>query len=96
MFRPRKETEDLLRSITKNCETLIKQIHTEPQETLEFKLTQPNETFSLKPSIMSGPDSKRIIDLTSLEVYNYLFNITEEINNFEPSTDFLDEFSFTE
>ena len=38
MTRPKNETEDLLLSITKNCETLIEQTHTKPQETLEFKV----------------------------------------------------------
>ena len=30
------ETEDLSLSITKNCETLFKQTHRKPEETLEF------------------------------------------------------------
>ena len=33
MIQPKKETEDLLLSITKNCQTLIEQIHTRPKET---------------------------------------------------------------
>ena len=45
LIRPRKETEDILLSITKICETLNKQTHTKPQETLEFKLIQSRETF---------------------------------------------------
>ena len=36
MIRPKNETEYLLLSITKNCETIIYQIHTGPEETLEF------------------------------------------------------------
>ena len=50
MIRPKNETEDLLMSITKNCEELIKQTHTKPQETLEFKITKPWETSSFKRS----------------------------------------------
>ena len=46
MIGPRNETEYLLFSITKNCETPIKKIHRKPGETLEFKLTTPRETFS--------------------------------------------------
>ena len=57
MFRPKNET-DLLLSITKNGETLFEQTHTKPQETLDFKLTQPRETFSFRPSINVGVDSK--------------------------------------
>ena len=45
MLRPRNETEDLLLSRTKNYETLIKQTHTKPQRTLEYKLIEPKQTF---------------------------------------------------
>ena len=48
---PRNKTEDSLLSITKNSETLVKQIHTKPPETLEFRLIQSSETFSFKPPI---------------------------------------------
>ena len=41
MIRPTNEIEDLLLSITKNCETLIEQTHTKAQETLEFKMIKP-------------------------------------------------------
>ena len=41
MIRPKNDREDLLISITKNCETLIKQTHTKAEETLEFQLTKP-------------------------------------------------------
>ena len=51
MIRPRKKTEVLLLSITKNCETPIKQTHTRPQETLEFKLSQSRQTFHFNPPI---------------------------------------------
>ena len=37
MIRPKNETEDLLLSITKNCETIIKQTHRKPEETLDLK-----------------------------------------------------------
>ena len=45
MIRPKTEAEDSLLSITKNYETLIKQTHTEPQETLEFRLTKARKFF---------------------------------------------------
>ena len=44
--RPKNETEKLLLSISKNCQTLFKQNPTKPKETLEFKLIKPRETFS--------------------------------------------------
>ena len=44
LIRPKNETEDLLLSLTKNCETLIKQTHRKPKETLEYKKIKPRET----------------------------------------------------
>ena len=48
-IRPIIETEDLLLSITKNCETVIEQTHRKAEQTLEFKLTKPRETFHFNP-----------------------------------------------
>ena len=81
IIRPKNETEDLLLSITKNCETLIEQTHTKPQETLEFKMIKPREIFHFKPLIQIKGDW--MIGLTDLEVYNSIFNITEENNKFD-------------
>ena len=79
MIRPRNETEDFLLSITKNCETLIDQTHRKAEETLEFKMTKPRETFHFKPPIQIV----WMIGLTDLEVYNSVYNITEENNKFQ-------------
>ena len=81
MIRPKNKTEDLLLSITKNCETLIQQTHTKPQETLEFKMTKPRETYHFKPPIQTKENW--MLGLVDLEVYNSVFNITEENNKFE-------------
>ena len=81
MIRPKNQTEDLLLSITKNCETLIEQTHRKPEETLEFKMTKPRKIFHFKPPIQVKGDW--MIGLTDLEVYNSNFNITEENNKFE-------------
>ena len=81
MIQPKNKTEDLLLSITKNCETLLQQTHTKPQETLEFKMTKPRETFHFKPPIQIK--GNWMIGLTDLEVYNSIFNLTEENNKFE-------------
>ena len=51
MVKPKNETEDLLLSVTKICETIIRQTHTETQETLEFILTKPREKFPFNPPI---------------------------------------------
>ena len=45
MIRPKTETEDILLSITKNCQTLVHQTHRKPEETLEFKMTKPKKRF---------------------------------------------------
>ena len=82
MIRPKNETEDLLHSITKNCEKPNKQTHTKPQEALEFKLTQPRETFSFKPSPNLGFDSRWLFGLTKLEVCHHFSNVTEETIKF--------------
>ena len=81
MIQPKNKTEDLLLSITKNCETLIQQTHTKPQETLEFKMTKPRETFHSKIPFQIKGDW--MTGLTDLEVYNSIYNITEENNKFE-------------
>ena len=81
MIRPKNETENLLLSITKNCETLIEQTHRKPEETLEFKMNKSRESFHFKPPIQVKGDW--MIGLTDLEVYNSIFNITAENNKLE-------------
>ena len=92
MIRPKNETEDLLLSITKNCETLIEQTHRKPEVTLEFKITKPTETFHFKPSIQVKENW--MLGLVNLEVYNSIFNITEENNKFEIYRDMPLKFKF--
>ena len=81
MIRPKNQTEDLLLSITKKCETLIEQTHRKAEETLEIKMIKPKETFHFKSPIQIKGDG--MIGLTDLEVYNSIFNITEENNKIE-------------
>ena len=81
VIRPKNETEDLLLSKTKNCETLFEKTHRKAEETLEYKMTKPRESFHFKPPIEIKGDW--MIGLTDLEVYNSIFNITEENNKFE-------------
>ena len=56
MIRPKNKTEDILLSLTKNCETLIEQTQREAEETLEFKTIKPRETFHFKPPIQVKGD----------------------------------------
>ena len=94
MIRPKTETEDLILSITKNCQTLVQQTHRKPEETLEFNMLKPRETFHINPPIHTKGDW--MLGLIDLEVYNSIFNITKENNKFELHTDIFDEFSFEE
>ena len=92
MIQPKNETQDLLLSITKNCETLVQQTQRKLEETLEFKMIKPRETFQFNASIQTKGDW--MLGLIDLEVYNSSFNITKENNKFELYTDTFDEFSF--
>ena len=81
MIRPKIATKDLLLSITKNCETLIHQTGTRGQEMLECKKVKPRAFFHFNPPLEVKDDW--MIGLTTLEVHNSVFNITEEIIKFE-------------
>ena len=94
MIRPKNETEDLLLSTTKICETLIKQTHRKAEETSEFKMIKPRETFHFKPPIKIQGDW--MIGLTDLEVFNSIFTITEENNKFDIYRDISNKFGFIE
>ena len=73
MFQPENQIEDLLLSITKKCETLMKKTLRTPEETLELKMIEPRETFYFNPPIHGKGDW--MTRLTGLEVYNSLFYI---------------------
>ena len=94
MIQPKNETEDLLLSFTKHCEPRIEQTHRNAEETLEFKMIKPRESFHFNPPIHTKGDWK--IGVTDSEVYNSIFNITKEKNKFELYTDTFDEFLFEE
>ena len=81
MVTPKNKTEDLLLSITKNCETLIEQTHRKPEETLEFKMSKPREIFHFTPPMEIKGDW--MLGLVNLEVYKSIFNITGENNKFD-------------
>ena len=66
MLQPKNETEDSLLSITKNCETLVKQTHRKHEETLEFKIIKPRETFHFNPPF--HVEANWMIGLIDLEV----------------------------
>ena len=94
IIRPKNETDYLLLSITENCETLFQQTHTKPQEKLDFKIINSRETFHYSPPFQVKGDW--MIGLTSLEVYNSIFNIKEVNNKFELYIDTSNKFGFLE
>ena len=83
------ETNDLFLSITKNCETLIEQTHKKAEETREFELTKSGETFHFNPPVELKKNW--MVGLRGLEVYNSIFNTTQENNNFELYAGYLDD-----
>ena len=81
IIQPKNKSEDILLSITKNCETLNDQTHRKAEGTLEIKMTKPRKTFCFKPPIKNKKDW--MLGLTSLEFNNSIFTITEQNNKFE-------------
>ena len=81
VIRPRNKTKDLSFSISKKFEMLIKQTHRKAERTLKFKITQPRETFCFNPPIPI--EGSWMLELTSLELYNSIFNITEAKKQFQ-------------
>ena len=77
MMKPKDKTQDLFLPITENSETLIEFIyaHTRTRKTLDFRLIQPKETFSIKPSFTV--DSKWMSALTSPK-YTFLWIIKKQ------------------
>ena len=94
MITLKNKTEDLLLSITKNCDSLLEQTHRKPEETLEFKVTKPREIFQFTPPMEIKEDW--MLGLVDLEVYKSIFNITEENNKFQLYRDTSDKFGFLE
>ena len=92
MIRPKNQTEDLLLSITKNCETLIEQTHRKAEETLEFKMDKSRETFHFSQPIQIQGDW--MLGLVDLELYNSIFNVADENKKFEIYRDTLTKFQF--
>ena len=51
MIRPKNETEDLLLSKTKKCQTLFEQTQTKPEDFLEVKMIKPRGTLHFNPPV---------------------------------------------
>ena len=71
--------------IKEHTDTLIEQTKTKPQETLEFKMNKQMQTFSFPPSKNLVEKGKWLLEVTSFECTNSVFNITNENNSFSIS-----------
>ena len=70
--------ESLLLSIAKSNQESVENTHSKPQETLEFRMNKQKESFSFDIPLELPEQWK--MGVTSLEVYNTVYNITEKNN----------------
>ena len=70
--------ESLLLSIAKSNLDIVENTLSKPQETLEFKMNKQKESFSF--DIPLDLPEQWMMGVTSLEVYNTVYNITENNN----------------
>ena len=73
--------ESLLLSIAKSDLDIVENTLSKPQETLEFKKNKQKESFSF--DIPLELPEQWMMGVTSLEVYNTVYNITEKNNKFK-------------
>ena len=86
--------EYLLLSIAKSNQEIVENTHSKPQKTLEFKMNEQKESFSF--DIPLDLPEKWMMGVTSLEVYNTIYNITEKNNKikFFKTEEMLKEYKF--
>ena len=72
------KTESLLLSLAKSCHEIVENTDSKSQETLEFKLTKQQESFSFGVPLLLNEQWS--MGVTSLEVYYTVYNITP-VNN---------------
>ena len=70
--------ESPLLSIAKSNQEIVENTLSKPQETLEFKMNKQKESFSF--DIPLDLPEQWMMGVTSLEVYNTVYNITEKNN----------------
>ena len=70
--------EHLLLNIPKSNHEIVENTHSKPQQTLEFRITKQKESFSFDVAL--EVNEKWMTGATSLEVYNTVYNNTEENN----------------
>ena len=67
--------------LNQSNQEIVENTHSKSQETLEFKMTKQKESFSFDVSL-ELPE-KWMMGVTSLEVYNTVYNITKKNNKLE-------------
>ena len=70
--------ESLLLSIAKSNLDIVENTLSKPQATLEFKMNKQKESFSF--DIPQDLPEQWMMGVTSLEVYNTVYNITKKNN----------------
>ena len=73
--------ESLLLNIAKSNQEIVENTQSKPQETLEFEMTKQKESFSF--DVPLNLEEKWMMGVTSLEVYNSVYNITEKNNKLQ-------------
>ena len=73
---------ELLLLIKKHTDKLIEQTKTKPQETLEFKMIRPKQTFSFNTPINLVEEDKWLLTVSLFDCTNSVFNITDGNNSF--------------
>ena len=68
-------------SFAKSNQEIVENTHSKPQETLEIKMNKQKESFSF--DIPLELPEQWMMGITSLEVYNTVYNITEKNNKFK-------------
>ena len=63
---------ELLLLIKKHTDTLIKNLRTRPQETLEFKLNKQMQTFSFNPPVNLVEEGKWLLGVSSFVCTNFV------------------------
>ena len=74
--QPKNETDELLLSITKNTDSLIKRRQTKPQKILDFKMKKPTETISFDNSL--NLEDEWMLGVKCFEVYISIFNVIKK------------------
>ena len=73
--------ESLPLNIAKSNQEIVENTHSKPQETLEFKMAKQKESFSFDVPLLLP--QKWMMGVTSLEVYNTVYNIIERKNKLQ-------------